>query len=323
MIGSFSSLPEQSGKPWNLLLFYGLFSICTTFLNKQLAVIYSDALVVIFIQNFVGVLVISIFHWKTIQNNKKHYTNNLLLFTFLLAWIYVFLLWTSLLSLGGASITLTVVVKSCLPFCTAIIEPFFFNEYKVLKTYFWLILMVLVSICLVITDPTFTFQTFIFVGLNLFFVSTLSIAERIVVKYYTTITPTEIGNLRNLFSLPINLLIIWFNGVSFTLNAGYTLSFIFLQVLLSSATANGLAIIGFILKAKTTATTIAVAGTASKIFTVVLDRFFYSKNLSIELWIGIIIFSVLILMYSLEESRNKPVKWHRNSNFTDTKEIDL
>lgn len=293
-------------EPFGLLILSSFLSISTTFLNKGVTQVFPSVFLVLFIQNLFGVLVTYSFFSKqdTKWKEYKELPKNILLYTFLISIIFMIMLWSSMTSLGKGSVSLNVVTKSCLPLCTAILEPLYFYERRNPRTYIWLILMVFVALWIGKSDPTATFSNIIFAFINLLLTSLLSIIERLLIKIYKSkISVMQIVTLRNLWSLPIAIFFFYVTTEDLSsIMKNFFMWNSLSMILLSSFFANGLALTSFYLKSKTTSTTLAVFNAGSKILSIAIDRFFffyYTFNWLLS--VPLVTYIILIILYSRDE----------------------
>lgn len=308
---------QTTGEPWFLLFFWAFCSIATSFLNKKVAGLCSDLWLVLLLQNGVGVIV-GVLVFPMLDKDWKDWRTlpfSLYWKTFLLGWLFMGVLWTSLLGLGKGSVSLSVVAKSCMPLIVAILEPMCLPDRKSPMMMFWVIGMSVVAAWLGSLDPTVSYEVILIFLLNLVLASAIAIVERVLVKsYQSTVPPVQVVTLRNIWSLPIAVFFIALNNVFDENNNGDSLvdiltNFeIMIWILISAVFANSLSVSGFVLKSLTTATTIAVMGTASKIISIVLDNLITFRGVYMiptKLWLAMGAFTFMIIMYSWETTKQR------------------
>lgn len=304
------------GEPWFLLFANAFFSIATSFLNKKVASVCSDLWLVLLLQNGLGVIAgLTAFpmldkEWKQWNSIPKA----LWWKTFLIAWVFMGVLWTSLLGLGKGSVSLSVVAKSCMPLIVAILEPMFLPDQKSKMMLFWVVSMSVVAIWLGSLDPTVSYEVVLIFLLNLILASSIAVIERLLVKsYQSEVPPIQIITLRNIWSLPIAIFFISLSNLFGNPNSASIFDIlvnieVMSWIVISAVFANSLSMSGYVLKTLTTATTIAVMGTASKIVSIVIDNLITFKGVHMiptKLWLAMSAFTFMIFMYSWEATKQR------------------
>ena len=302
------------GEPWALLGGMAVFSIATSFLNKQVTAVCPDLFFVLLLQNGLGIIVALLVlpSWDKGWKPFRSLPREVYVKTFFLAWLFMAILWTSLLGLGKGSVSLSVVAKSCLPLLVAILEPLCLPESNNRRVLFWVSLMAIVAVWLGSLDPTATYEVVLIFLLNLILAAALSVIERMLVKSYTgVVSASQLGTLRNAWSVPISLLFMLLLAEDTSvLVASVTNVPALFWIGLSAVFANALSLTGFVLKSLTTATTLAVVGTASKIISILMDTIWTigqgGRSMPPELWVSMGLFSFFISMYAWETTKKAP-----------------